>query len=1126
MSSSKRQYREIIESEIEEAESTDDQRQARSRFKSKSRYINPKRARRSTTEEISAFPNNIIEEDNFENDEVVEEFERTMLRKRNNGSTAESAVIESIELVHFMCHKFLKVSFGPKINFIIGHNGSGKSAILTGITVCLGGKANVTNRASNLKSLIREGANVAQITLKLRNRGEDAFRHEIYGDSIIIERRITRDGSNGYKLKTQDGKTVSTKREDLNAILDHMAIQVDNPLNVLSQDTARQFLHTSSPEDKYKFFMKGTHLAQLSSDYELIRESIDTTREIIKYKNEILPDLLKEAKEAEARFKDMQRARELEKSLSSLKEQMAWAQVEEQERIVNDAERNLQRAMKRLPNLQEKLEKEEADFEEINTIVLDLEQKYHSLTNISINPLKEKKKELNAHIRDKVKQLNELKNEEREINDSIKSLKQDVERHQQRINEETSKLKDDNLQKRNEIINAIKVSEEQHAALIEGQKQCKSQLTELEEKIDHIQSQKFSWEGQLQRCQEEIIRYERLLQQLSDQKSDRLKIFGQAIPDVLSAINRERRWHRKPVGPFGLFIKLLKPEWSETLESVIGNTLSTFAVNNHNDQRLLADIMKRYKCDSPIIVGEDDRFDYTIGEPDERFLTILRSLRIENENVKRRLINNNRIESIILVENRAEADKIMYNNGKGFPRNVEGCYTIDGYKVGHKGGGYSTQSINKYRGPARFNQDIDRQIRDTEKKLSDTKETSNRYKAELERAKFELKKANEEKGILQCKLQDDHREEKELYNKILQLKDDLQQDVPANIAALEEVIKETEREIEMYVGQYTNIQRKMVKITQEHEPLENEFEDIQQRLDSLSSEAESLGANIEEKVRIRVKSEVSKKHWENKLASEKERIASISSEVDKKKRTLEEWIDQAKAYCPERVEVMKPAHELDREIKEISTRLREREREHGASLEEVSSAMSAARDAYRNASNEIKLMDRFINELRRALHDRMHKWHFFRTFIAVRARIQFSMQLSKRGYSGKLDFDHQSNKLSLRVQIDDQLNQNNDKDPKSLSGGEKSFSTICLLLALWEALGCPIRCLDEFDVFMDAVNRRISMKMMIESARVADRIQYILITPQDASSVSPGPDVRVHRLQDPERGQGVLNVDS
>ncbi|KAF9895451.1 Structural maintenance of chromosomes protein 6, partial [Lobosporangium transversale] len=46
--------------------------------------------------------------------------------------------------------------------------------------------------------------------------------------------------------------------------------------------------------------------------------------------------------------------------------------------------------------------------------------------------------------------------------------------------------------------------------------------------------------------------------------------------------------------------------------------------------------------------------------------------------------------------------------------------------------------------------------------------------------------------------------------------------------------------------------------------------------------------------------------------------------------------------------------------------------------------------------------------------------------------------------------------------------------------------------------------LDEFDVFMDAVNRRISMKMLIDTARESDGVQYILITPQDASSVSPG----------------------
>ena len=48
-------------------------------------------------------------------------------------------------------------------------------------------------------------------------------------------------------------------------------------------------------------------------------------------------------------------------------------------------------------------------FDAINVNVLELEQKYHDLTNLSINPLKERKIELNTIIRDKMKQLNELK---------------------------------------------------------------------------------------------------------------------------------------------------------------------------------------------------------------------------------------------------------------------------------------------------------------------------------------------------------------------------------------------------------------------------------------------------------------------------------------------------------------------------------------------------------------------------------------------------------------------------------------------------------------------------------------------------------------------------------------------
>lgn len=141
-----------------------------------------------------------------------------------------------------MCHKNLSVDFNPKTNLVIGENGSGKSAILTAMIVGLGAKANVTNRSSSIKDLVRMGQPRASIEITISNDGEDAFQPEIYGNQITVVRQISSAGASTYKLIAAGGTIVSKSHSTLHDIINAMNIQVDNPVCVLTQDASRTFL--------------------------------------------------------------------------------------------------------------------------------------------------------------------------------------------------------------------------------------------------------------------------------------------------------------------------------------------------------------------------------------------------------------------------------------------------------------------------------------------------------------------------------------------------------------------------------------------------------------------------------------------------------------------------------------------------------------------------------------------------------------------------------------------------------------------------------------------------------------------------------------------------------------------
>ena len=154
---------------------------------------------------------------------------QTQTQRDRENSYALAGNIESVAMTNFMCHANLEIKLCPGVNFVVGENGSGKSAILTALCVALvralgpwrtrarrrlaarraprarrssaapdpsrrrqGARASKTNRSeTGNKGLVKTGANIAKVVVRMRNQGPEAYRAEDFGHTIIVERTIS-----------------------------------------------------------------------------------------------------------------------------------------------------------------------------------------------------------------------------------------------------------------------------------------------------------------------------------------------------------------------------------------------------------------------------------------------------------------------------------------------------------------------------------------------------------------------------------------------------------------------------------------------------------------------------------------------------------------------------------------------------------------------------------------------------------------------------------------------------------------------------------------------------------------------------------------------------------------------
>ncbi|KAI5296778.1 Structural maintenance of chromosomes protein 6, partial [Ascosphaera atra] len=435
----------------------------------------------------------------------------------------------------------------------------------------------------------------ATIIVRIKNGGDNAYRQSEYGESIIVERHFSRSGSSGFKLKNARGRIVSTKKSDLDDITDFYVLQIDNPMNVLSQDLARQFLSTSSPTEKYKFFVKGVQLEQLDQDYRLMEESVNQNAVKLNVYREELKIAEAELEKARKKQKLLDKHDKLNQRRHETRKILVWA-------IVQNQEMRCEKISRTIEKISAKMEETEDEIQRLEQALTTTEQKEeeaqqeHAGAIAALESHQSERSEIQERLREAKNERHAQQGDNRSIREHIKELEATIERTKDSIAEERRRLEELDNGKSNVLQNEIEEKQGEAAELKRKSEELRATLRPLQQEAEDAQRNAESKRQPVSAQQSEIEQAEYRLQSLKRNKDQQRTGFPPQLPALLNAIKAEQSsFSKPPVGPLGNHIRLLKPKWSFVLEQTFGGVLSSFIVRSKRDMNTLQGIMRRVR---------------------------------------------------------------------------------------------------------------------------------------------------------------------------------------------------------------------------------------------------------------------------------------------------------------------------------------------------------------------------------------------------------------------------------------------------------------------------------------------------------------------------------------------------
>lgn len=1015
----------------------------------------------------------------------------------DNNDSLESGFLKSLSLINFMCHDSLELEFGPQINFIIGRNGSGKSAILTAILVGLGAKASETNRGNNIKDFIKDGKSFAKITIVFSNNGKNSFEKKRYGDSIIVERKIQRQGLNSYSIKSEDGKVITNKKNDLDEILYKFNITIDNPLVFLSQEKAKDFLVRTSDHVKYNYFMTGTLLNEILENFNSVSKNISDLKTKINQTKEYTNFVINKYNDIVKIYNKHKQSDKLRNDLALTYGKIYWYNVIDFEKKIIKYETNISMFEKEIIDIEEKLKQNILNLKNAND-ENDLINDEHIIF------LKEYEKEKKCYEKIKSNKITskslitQLKNELTENTKVISLYENKIKEIEKLVEKQDNKSKESKDNNEESFKNKLIIFKSEINTLNDKKNSLRKFLNDLEDK--NI-TEKKNIQSEIKNIQNSIQITKKKKEDVEKSQKNKYIAWGPDMIDILNRIDEFKNWYFKPIGPIGYFIEIKKEYylWMDLVNTILQKTLDSFIVSNEHDRKILDSIFKKFKVQKSIIIRKNEIFDYENGKV-KNLTTFLDIMNVKDKNVLYTLIDKNRIEKCVITTDRSKATDylnqknvenvfvLLNNSGQRFNGNQSIGYKIDPI--------YFLNAMHKFYNQSVFSDEILKKIKiqftDENEKLQKLisnlhHQTSNILIIQKDK-KDELKKIEEKIAFINSEIF-------EIENRFNQ------NDSIFEMENLKSQILDYKKQISLNKSLFISLFDDQEKEKKKYQDLKNNLSNLETNL----KEKEYLKNNLEKKIEdlkikiISFEDEIKLLHSEKQKLNLDINLAKGKIKIGKKK--LVPLIIEAESKC-KRSEISisesDTQESISLEYSELQIQILDAEKKIEMSLDETQIQLLKFRKIKEKSVKNLENLNSIFTELQNELTVRFNFLNLTIFSIIDQACQTFQNALELRGLKGTLKFNFSAKKLTLLVMTQ---NENNQRVVSSLSGGEKSYSQIALILSIWKIANSRVRGLDEFDVFMDSVNRSISIKLLLNEVKYHSGSQSIFITPQDITSI-------------------------